>query len=141
MTPMPDAIPPTLTVIAEPHESADELRDRHINVLLAHARHTAAQIAELVIMLREMSHRLDEHIANSAIWRPTIEAQIRANTEITQEIAERRSWWAGTKARLSSLKGWIVGIATTVAAVIGAWIAIAQLWGRGPPGGGIGPGP
>lgn len=133
----PEAIPEA----PDTGETLGEFRGRQIDVLMAHARHLAEQIAELLLEMRRMKRALDLHVAEEETWQRGIDAKLdmhttslAANTAITQEIAERKAWWAGLKARLGSARGWLIGIASTIAATVGAWLALAEALGRkGPP--------
>lgn len=131
--------PPTLTLDPVPLEPPESLRDRQIKALLAHARHTAervdelaASVADLVTCHHKLRDQLSAHIVTEESWQLRFSKDLSENTKATDAVREwtaRRTWWRGFRERLAGLKGWIVGIASTIAAVVGAWIAIAQAWG------------
>ena len=142
---------PTLTIPPMPNESLESLLSRSFEVLLKHARHSAdslgvlrADVHSMRNEVRGIGARLDRHTVEESDWQKLFSKQLAENTTLTvavKEWSERRNWWRGLRDRLAGARGWIIGIATTVGAVAGAWLAIVQLWGHKLPKIGPGPGP
>lgn len=122
-------------------EPLSEFRGRQIDAMVAHLRHLTGSVSELLGAVRRLKTVLDSHAAEEESWQRATDtkldahaAHLAANTAITQEIAERKKWWAGTKERLVKARAWIIGIASTVAAIVTVWLTLAEAWSRkGPP--------
>lgn len=97
--------------------------DKHIAVLLAHARHTSGAL----LGIRESMGGVMASVQ-------TLTTEMKANTEITQAV--RDAMTAGRVATL--IIKWIGGIALAFASIYGLWTAIRH--GGGVDVGEIGPG-
>lgn len=124
------AEPIPLTVPLSRGMTDDEHRDEQIRVLLVHARHQAAQIAEVTIgqteilrTMRDVAGKLDKHVETSAEWRGKVEGQLTENTEATKVVKDAVT--AGKVA--TNVVKWVGGIA---AALAGVWMFVSAL-GKG----------
>jgi chromosome segregation ATPase len=137
-------VPTTITAPMEHDDTADTYRDKQIGVLMAHMRHTAAQVAEITVTqrrldghmgqlageMREIGRALREHVQQSAARAANIEAKVDANTAITEDIARLKT----TGRTLKSIIVWLGGLG---AGIVGLWQLVTLF--RGPPGGGAAP--
>lgn len=139
-------VPNTITAQMDEHDTPDTFRDRQIGVLMAHMRHTAAQVAEITVTqrrldghmgqlageMREIGRALREHVQQSAARLASIEKKVDDNTAITEDIARLKT----TGRTLKSIIVWLGGLG---AGIVGLWQLVGLF--RGPPGGGVGPAP
>jgi uncharacterized membrane protein YdfJ with MMPL/SSD domain len=139
-------VPTTITAPMDDHDTADTYRDKQIGVLMAHMRHTAAQVAEITVTqrrldqhmgqlageMREIGRALREHVQQSAARAANIERKVDDNTAITEDIARLKT----TGRTIRSIVVWLGGLG---AGIVGLWQLVGLF--RGPPGGGVGPAP
>lgn len=137
-------VPTTVSARLEDGDSADEFRDRQIGVLMAHMRHTAAQVAEITVTqrrvdahmgqlsgeIRELSRAFREHAAASAERASKLEAKVDTNTAITEDIAKLKT----TGKTIRNVIVWLGGLG---AGIVGIWQLVTTIKG----GGGVGPAP
>lgn len=136
--------PTTISAQMDHDDTADTYRDNQIGVLMAHMRHTAAQVAEITVTqrrvdqhmgqlaaeVREMGRALREHVQASAKRAADIERKVDDNTAITEDIAKLKT----TGRTLKSIIVWLGGLG---AGIVGLWQLVGLF--RGPPGGGAAP--
>jgi len=137
----PEPIP--LTVPHQPGKTDEEHDREQMRVLMVHARHQASQIGELTIgqtevlrTIRRVAESIDKHVAESAEWRPKMEAtisrqgeELARNTEITRQVDAGLT----TVRTLKTIIGWLGAIGM---GVVGIWAAIKAVVDKTP---GIGP--
>lgn len=126
---------------AERMDLLDHAIKQHAIDAAASAARTEGRIEELASASAARGEAIDKRLDAMALelaanTRDTREAKI-----ITQDIAERRTWWRGAKERLARVRWWILGITTTLAAILALIWEVLKFTGRGGGGGSGGVGP